>query len=120
MPKPIPLVILKVVSPSPPTSIRSPESIAMNEVSAEPIAQDTEEVTDVAENVESIDAPPVTEFVEPVQDQVTSTENVEQAAPIQDEVIPTEPIEQAAPIQDELIPVAAVEQVTPIQDEVVA
>src|SRR5262249_48143709 len=87
MQKPIPLVILKVVPPSPPTSIRSPEQIAMNEVSTEPIAQATEEVADVAENVESIDAPPVTEFVEPVQDEATPTENVEAVALIQDEFI---------------------------------
>ena len=52
----------------------------MNDVSAEPIAQATEEITDVAENVESIDAPPVAELVEQVQDQVTPTEDVEQVA----------------------------------------
>ena len=38
----------------------------MNEVSAELIAQATEEVVDVTENVESIDAPPVSELVEQV------------------------------------------------------
>ena len=34
----------------------------MNEVLTDPIAQATEEVTDVTENVESIDAPRATEF----------------------------------------------------------
>src|SRR5438067_1915583 len=116
---PISLVILKVVPPSPPTSIRSPEKIAMNEVSTEPIAQVTEDVTDVAENVESIDAPPVAGLAEPVQEQVSPTENVEQAVPIRDEVLPTEPIELVALIQDELIPFAAVADVTPVEDELV-
>ena len=48
----------------------------MNEVLTDPIAQATEEVTDVNENVESIDAPQATECMEQVQDEVTLTENV--------------------------------------------
>ena len=40
----------------------------MNEVPSESIAQATEEVTDVAENFESIDAPPVAELVESFQE----------------------------------------------------
>src|SRR5271154_1091822 len=70
----------------------------MNEASAEPIAQATEEVMDVTENVESIDAPPVTGLVEEVQ--------------VQD--IPTEPIEPVAMIQDELIPFMNEPAPTPI------
>ena len=47
-------------------SSRSPEHIAMNELLENPITEAREEIIDVAENVESIEAPHETEFAEPV------------------------------------------------------
>ncbi len=105
--------MLKVVPLSPPASIRSPKQIAMNEVSTEPIAQATEEVTDVAENVESIDAPPVTGLVEPVRDQVGPTETVEQVTLVMDEFIPSEVVEHVAPAKEEMVPAEVVVEVPP-------
>jgi hypothetical protein len=89
----------------------------MNEVPAEPIAQATEDVTDVTENVESNDAPPVTELEEPVLYQASPTEPIEQVALIQDELISSPAVGLFTPIEDEFVPAAAVEQVTPVMDE---
>jgi hypothetical protein len=91
----------------------------MNEVSTEPIAQTTEEVTDLAENVEFVDAPPVSELVEQARDEVSSTESALEDAPICDEAIPAEPIEQVALIEGEVVPAEAVEDVAPEDDGVV-
>ena len=93
----------------------------MNEVLEVPITEAREEITDVAEKVESNAAPEGTECVEqdtPVQDEVVATEVAELVTPVQDEVIPIEVAEQAAPVADEVIPIEVVDQVTPVDEEV--
>ena len=92
----------------------------MNEVLEVPITEAREEITDVAEKVESNAAPEGTELVEqdsPVHDAVILTDVVEQATPVQDEVIPSEVVKQVTPVQDEVIATEVVDQVTPVDEE---
>jgi hypothetical protein len=77
----------------------------MNEVLEVPITEAREEITDVAEKVESNAAPEGTELVEqdsPVQNEVISSEVAELITPVQDEVIATEVVDQVTPVDEEM------------------
>ena len=92
----------------------------MNEVLEVPITEAREEITDVAEKVESNAAPEGTECVEqdtPVQDEVVATEVAELVTPVQEEFILNDVVEQVTPVQDEVIATEVVDQVTPVDEE---
>ena len=79
-----------------------------------PITEAKGETTEVADKVESIDAPNTMELVDqvtPVQDEVIATEVADEVAPVRDEVIPAEIADEVALVQDEVISTEAAEVV---------